>query len=190
MILPITAYGHPVLKKKGEKIDQDYPELKKLIVDMFETMYNSNGIGLAAQQINRAIRLFVIDATPYEEEYPEVKGFKKVFINAEIVDEEGEEVEVEEGCLSVPEIREFVKRPDIVYVNYYDEDFNFHEAERFEGLLARVIQHEYDHTDGVLFVEKLPQIRKVLLKRKLNDISSGKVDPGYKMIYPKKKGKR
>ena len=190
MILPITAYGHPVLKKKGDKIDQDYPELSKLIDDMFETMYNSNGIGLAAQQVNRAIRLFVIDATPYEEEYPEVKDFKKVFINAEIVDEDGEEIELEEGCLSVPEIREYVKRPDVIYLNYYDEKFNFYEAERFEGLIARIIQHEYDHTDGMLFVEKLPQIKKVLLKRKLNDISNGKVDPGYKMIYPKKKRKK
>jgi len=190
MILPITAYGHPVLKKKGEKIDQDYPELQKLIEDMFETMRHSNGVGLAAQQINRAIRLFVIDATPYEEEYPETKGFKKVFINAEIVEEDGEQIEMEEGCLSVPEIREYIRRPDKVYLSYYDEDFNFHEAEKFEGLIARIIQHEFDHTDGVVFIERLPQIKKVLLKRKLNDISTGKVDPGYKMIYPKKKGKR
>lgn len=190
MILPIAAYGHPVLKKKGEKIDQDYPELNKLILDMFETMYNSKGVGLAAQQINRAIRLFVIDASPYEEEYPEIKDFKKVFINAEIVDEQGELVEMEEGCLSVPEIREYVRRPDTVYLNYYDENFKFYEAERFDGLIARIIQHEFDHTDGVLFVEKLPQIKKVLLKRKLNDISTGKIDPGYKMIFPKKKGKK
>jgi peptide deformylase len=190
MILPITAYGHPVLKKKGERIDKGYPDLSKLIADMFETMYNSNGVGLAAQQINRSIRLFVIDATPYEEEYPEAKDFKKVFINAEIVNADGEEIEMEEGCLSVPEIREYVKRPEVVYLSYYDDEFNFHEAEKFEGLVARIIQHEFDHTDGVLFVEKLPQIKKVLLKRKLNDISNGKVDPGYKMIYPKKKGKR
>jgi len=190
MILPITAYGHPVLKKKGEKIDQEYPELNKLIEDMFETMHNSNGVGLAAQQINRAIRLFVIDATPYEEEYPEAKDFKRVFINAEIVDEDGEEIEMEEGCLSVPEIREYVRRPDTVYLSYYDENFNFHEGEKFEGLIARIIQHEFDHTDGVVFIERLPQIKKVLLKRKLKDISTGKVDPGYKMIYPKKKVKK
>lgn len=190
MILPITAYGHPVLKKKGEKIDKDYPELFTLIADMFETMYNSKGVGLAAQQINRAIRLFIIDASPYEEEYPEVKDFKKVFINAEIVDEEGDLIEMEEGCLSVPEIREFVRRPDTVFLSYFDEEFNFHEAERFEGLLARIIQHEFDHTDGVVFVERLPQLKKVLLKRRLNDITTGKIDPGYKMIYPKRKGKK
>lgn len=190
MILPITAYGHPVLKKKGEKIDRDYPDLKQLIDDMFETMYFSKGVGLAAQQINRAIRLFVVDATPYEEEYPEVKNFKKVFINAEIVDEDGELIEMEEGCLSVPEIREYVRRPDIVYLSYHDENFNFHEAEKFDGLIARIIQHEFDHTDGVVFIERLPQIKKVLLKRKLNDISTGKIDPGYKMILPKKKGKK
>lgn len=190
MILPITAYGHPVLKKKGEKINQDYPDLIKLIEDMFETMYFSKGVGLAAQQINRAIRLFVIDATPYEEEYPETKDFKRIFINAEIVDEEGELIEMEEGCLSVPEIREYVRRPDTVYLSYYDEQFNFHEAEKFDGLIARIIQHEFDHTDGVVFIERLPQIKKVLLKRKLNDISLGKIDPGYKMIYPKKKGKK
>lgn len=190
MILPITAYGHPVLKKKGELIDQNYPELGKLIDDMFETMYNSNGVGLAAQQINRAIRLFIVDATPYEEEYPEAKDFKRVFINAEIVDEEGELIEMEEGCLSVPEIREYVRRPDTVYVNYYDENFSFHKAEKFEGLNARIIQHEFDHTDGVVFIERIPQIKKVLLKRRLNDITTGKIDPGYKMIYPKKKGKK
>ncbi len=120
MILPITAYGHPVLKKKGEKIDKYYPELSKLIEDMFETMYNSKGVGLAAQQINRAIRLFVVDATLYEEEYPETKDFKRVFINAEIMDEDGELIEMEEGCLSVPEIREYVRRPETVYLSYYD----------------------------------------------------------------------
>ena len=189
MILPITAYGHPVLKKKGEKIDKDYPDLNMLIDDMFETMYYSKGVGLAAQQINRAIRLFIIDASPYEEEYPEIKDVKKVLINAEIVDKDGEEIEMEEGCLSVPEVREYVKRPDIVYMNYYDENFNFHKAEKFDGLIARIIQHEYDHTEGVVFVEKLPNIKKVLLKRKLKDISNGKIDPGYKMIFPRKKVK-
>jgi len=189
MILPITAYGHPVLKKKGEKIDKDYPNLNMLIDDMFETMYYSKGVGLAAQQINRAIRLFIIDASPYEEEYPEIKDVKKVLINAEIVDKDGEEIEMEEGCLSVPEIREYVKRPEIIYMNYYDEKFIYHQGEKFDGLIARIIQHEYDHTEGVVFVEKLPNIKKVLLKRKLKDISNGKIDPGYKMIFPKKKVK-
>ena len=190
MILPITAYGHPVLKKKGAKIDKDYPELNMLIDDMFETMYYSKGVGLAAQQINRAIRLFIIDASPYEEEYPEIKEFKKVLINAEVVDTDGEEIEMEEGCLSVPEIREYVKRPEIVYMNYYDENFNFHKAEKFDGLIARIIQHEYDHTEGVVFIERLPNIKKVLLKRRLKDISNGKIDPGYKMIFPRKRSKK
>ncbi len=190
MILPITAYGHPVLKKKGVKIDKDYPDLKKLIEDMFETMYFSKGVGLAAQQVNRAIRLFIVDAAPYGEEYPEAEDFKKVFINAEIIKFEGEEVEVEEGCLSVPEIREYVKRPEVIYMNYYDEDFIFHEGEKFHGITSRIIQHEFDHTDGIVFIERLPNIRKILLKRKLNDISNGKINPVYKMILPRKKGKK
>jgi len=190
MMLPITAYGHPTLKKKGEPIDKDYPELGKLTDDMFETMYHSNGVGLAAQQINRAIRLFIVDASPYGEEFPEAKDFKKVFINAQIMKAEGETVEMEEGCLSVPDIREYVKRPETVYMTYYDEDFNLHENEKFSGIVSRIIQHEYDHTEGIVFIEKIPPIRKVLLKRKLNDISSGKIAPGYKMIFPRKKGKR
>ncbi len=189
-MLPITAYGHPTLKKKGEPIDREYPELNKLIEDMFETMYHSNGVGLAAQQINRAIRLFIVDASPYGEEFPEALDFKKVFINAQISKREGEIVEIEEGCLSVPDIREYVKRPETIYMSYYDQDFNFHEEEKFSGIVSRIIQHEYDHTEGIVFIERIPQIRKVLLKRKLNDISSGKIDPGYKMIYPRKKGKR
>jgi len=190
MMLPITAYGHPTLKKKGEPIDKDYPELGKLTDDMFETMYHSNGVGLAAQQINRAIRLFIVDASPYGEEFPEAKDFKKVFINAQIMKAEGETVEMEEGCLSVPDIREYVKRPETVYMTYYDEDFNLHENEKFSGIVSRIIQHEYDHTEGIVFIEKIPPIRKVLLKRKLSDISSGKIAPGYKMIFPRKKGKR
>ncbi len=190
MILPIAVYGHPILKKKGEQIDKNYLDLDKLIEDMYETMHYSNGVGLAAQQINRAIRLFIVDATPYGEEYPEAKDFRKAFINAEIIDTEGEVVDMEEGCLSVPEIREYVKRPETVYLNYYDEDFTFHEDEMFSGVTARIIQHEYDHTDGILFIERLPNIRKILLKRKLSDISNGKIDPGYKIILPRKKGKK
>ncbi|MBN2614168.1 MAG: peptide deformylase [Bacteroidales bacterium] len=190
MMLPITAYGHPTLRKKGEEITKDYPDLQQLIADMFETMYESHGVGLAAQQINRAIRLFVIDANPFAEEFPEAKDFKKVFINARIVEEEGEEWEFEEGCLSIPKINEIVIRKPVVYLDYYDEDFNFHQGEKFEGVVARVIQHEYDHTDGILFTDRIPAFKKVLLKRKLNDISTGKVDAGYKMIFPKKKLKR
>jgi peptide deformylase len=191
-MLPITAYGHPTLKVKGEDIRSDYPGLKELIDDMFETMYEAKGVGLAAQQINRAIRLFVIDASPYADEFPELDGFKKVFINAHIVAEEGEEWDFEEGCLSVPGIQEFVRRKPVVYLNYYDEDWNYHENERFDGLIARIIQHEYDHTDGVVFIERLPHFKRVLLKSKLKDISTGKAEADYKMILPRlrKKAKR
>ncbi len=188
-MLPITAYGHPTLKKKGEEIDKDYPGLEKLIGDMFETMYESNGVGLAAQQVNRAIRLFIVDANPFAEEYPEAKDFKRVFINARLIREEGEEWEFEEGCLSVPGINEYVSRKPVIYLSYYDENFNYHEEERFEGIQARIMQHEYDHTEGILFVDRLPAFKKMLLKRKLSDISVGKHKATYKMIYPKKRVK-
>jgi len=158
-MLPITAYGHPTLKKKGEEIDRDYPGLEKLIEDMFNSMYESNGVGLAAQQVNRAIRLFLVDATPFAEEYPEAVDFKRVFINAQIIREEGEEWEFEEGCLSVPGINEYVSRKPVIYMSYFDKDFNFHEEERFEGIQARIMQHEYDHTEGILFVDRLPALK-------------------------------
>lgn len=190
MILPITAYGHPTLKKAGEEINKDYPELDKLLEDMFETMYHSKGVGLAAQQINRSIRLFIIDPTPFREDFPELEEKKYIFINAKITEFDGEEVEFEEGCLSVPGISEAVKRPTVIYMSYYDEHWNFHENIKFEGVLARIIQHEYDHIEGKLFIERLPQIRKVLLKGKLRDISTGKADVAYRMILPKNKGKR
>jgi peptide deformylase len=189
-MLPITAYGHPVLKKKGEAIDKNYPELDKLIEDMFETMYESNGVGLAAPQINRSIRLFIVDASPFAEEYPEAQDFKKVFINAQLVREEGDEWEFEEGCLSVPGINEYVSRKPVIYLDYYDENFEFHEEEKFDGIKARIIQHEYDHTEGILFVDRLPAFKKLLLKRKLSDISVGKHGAKYKMIYPKKRVKK
>jgi len=188
-MLPITAYGHPTLKKVGVEIDQDYPDLKQLIEEMFETMYNSNGVGLAAQQINKAIRLFVVDASLYGEEHEEAVDFKKVFINAKITSFEGDEWEMEEGCLSVPGINEFVKRKSIIKITYQDENFVKHE-ETYDGILSRIIQHEYDHTEGIVFVERLPQIKKMLLKRRLNDISIGKSPADYKMIYPRKKGRR
>ncbi len=190
MMLPITAYGHPILKKKGEEITKDYPGLQQLIADMFETMYESHGVGLAAQQVNRAIRLFIVDASPYAEEYPEAEGFKKVFINAQIVRREGELWEFEEGCLSIPGINEYVSREPVIYMSYYDENFNFHKEEKFEGIPARIIEHEYDHNEGILFVEKIPNFKKILLKRKLNDITTGKFKPAYKMLYPKKKVKQ
>ena len=189
-MLPITAYGHHTLKKKGEDITADYPNLKELIAEMFETMYQAEGVGLAAQQVNRAIRLFIIDAAPFGEEHAELKDFKRVFINARIVEEEGEEWDFEEGCLSVPGIREYVRRKPVVYLTYYDEDWNYHERERFDGIVARVIQHEYDHTDGILFIERLPHFKRLLLKGKLKDISTGKTEVHYKMILPKQNRKR
>lgn len=190
MILPITAYGHPTLKKVGEDITKDYPELDKLIEDMFETMYYSKGVGLAAHQINRPIRLFILDPTPFQEDYPELNAERKVFINAHITKEEGEDRDFEEGCLSVPGITESVKRKSVIYMSYYDENWNYHENIRFEGVLARIIQHEYDHIDGKLFIEHLPNLRRLLLKGKLRDISTGTADVAYRMILPRKKGKR
>ena len=189
-MLPITAYGHPTLKVKGEEIRADYPDLDKFIAEMFETMYEADGIGLAAQQVNRAIRLFIIDAAPLAEDHPGLIDFKKVFINASIINEEGEEWDFEEGCLSVPGIREYVRRKPVVYLNYYDENWNYHENERFDGVIARIIQHEYDHTDGVVFIERLPHFKRVLLKNRLRDITTGKADVHYRMILPRLKRKR
>jgi len=189
-MLPITAYGHPTLKKKGEDINADYPGLKQLIEEMFETMYEDNGVGLAAQQINRTIRLFIVDATLYAEEFPETKDFKKVFINAQMITEEGDEWDFEEGCLSVPGIREYIRRKPVIHISYYDENWDYHKNKRFDGVAARIIQHEYDHTEGILFVERIPHFKKVLLKGKLKDISTGKADVDYKMIYPRLKRKK
>lgn len=189
-MLPITAYGHPTLKRKGDKVSPDYPELEKLISDMFESMYEAKGVGLAAQQVNKPLQLFIVDASPYEEEHPNLKNFKKVFINSEIIKEEGEEWDFEEGCLSVPGINEFVRRQPVVYLNYYDEHFVYHENERFDGLAARIIQHEFDHTQGIVFIERIPHFRRMLLKGKLKDISTGKADVAYAMIYPRLKRKR
>ncbi len=187
MILPITAYGHQILKKVGEDIQADYQDLSKIIDDMFETMYHSKGVGLAAHQINRAIRLFIVDPSPFSEDEPELEGIKKVFINAYITKEEGEITDFEEGCLSVPGIHEIVKRKSTIYISYYDEDFNYHENEKFDGMLSRIVQHEYDHTEGKVFVERIPNFKKMLLKGKLRDISTGKADVDYKMILPKKR---
>lgn len=183
MILPVVAFGHPTLRKVAVDIDKDYPGLEQFIADMFETMYASNGVGLAAPQVNRSIRLFVIDATPYADDFPGETDLKKVFINARIVEEEGEEWSFNEGCLSIPEIREDVYRKPELRIQYYDEKFVFHD-DRIKGVLARVIQHEYDHLDGILFVDLINPLRKIMLKRKLNDISKGLVKTEYKMIYP------
>lgn len=190
MIIPIRAYGDPVLKKVADDIDKDYPKLSGLIEDMFETMYNAYGVGLAAPQIGLSIRLFVIDASPFAEdedltaeEQEELKNFKKVFINAKILEETGEEWSFNEGCLSIPDVREDVERKERIKIEYFDENFEKH-TEEFDGLAARVIQHEYDHIDGILFTDKLSSLRKRLIKGKLANISKGKVKADYKMRFP------
>jgi peptide deformylase len=189
MILPIVAIGEPVLKKVAEKIDKNYEGLSQLIDDMFETMYNASGVGLAAPQIGKSIRLFVIDATPFaddEEEGTEMlKGFKKVFINAEISSEKGEEWGFNEGCLSIPGIREEVFRKEKLTIKYWDENFKEHK-ESYDGYAARIIQHEYDHIEGKLFTDLISPLRKRLLKRKLEEISRGDVDVAYKMKFNRK----
>jgi peptide deformylase len=183
MILPVVAYGHPTLKKVASEIEPGHPGLDELIENMFETMYASSGVGLAAPQVNESIRLFIVDATPYAAEHPEAHDFKKVFINPVILDESGEEWSFNEGCLSVPTVREDVIRKPLITLEYHDRDFNLVE-EKYDGLLARIIQHEYDHLEGILFVERISPLRKLLLKRKLHDISTGNIDVDYKMIFP------
>ena len=190
MILPVTAYGHPVLRRTAKEIEKDYPGLQELIDNMFETMYVTNGVGLAAPQVNLSIRLFIVDTTPYAKEVPEAEGFKKVFINPEIIEEGGKETMFNEGCLSIPDIREDVPRKPNIYIRYYNENFLLRK-ERYNGVKARVILHEYDHLQGILFVDRVSNIRKILLKRKLQDISKGNINVDYKMIFPnRKKGKR
>lgn len=189
MILPVVAIGDPVLKKVAEKIDKDYEGLSTLIEDMFETMYNASGVGLAAPQIGKSIRLFVIDASPFAEDEEEgtemLKGFKKVFINAEILDEKGDEWGFNEGCLSIPGIREEVFRQEKLTIKYLDENFKEHK-ESYDGYAARIIQHEYDHIEGVLFTDLISPLRKRMLKRKLEEISRGEVDVAYKMKFNRK----
>jgi peptide deformylase len=188
MILPIVAYGHPTLRKIAGEIEPGHPGLDELIENMYETMYQSEGVGLAAPQVNQSIRLFVIDASPYEKEAPEFKGFKKVFINPHIIEETGEEWAFNEGCLSVPEIREDVMRKPRIRIQYQDREFNSYD-EIYDGIPARIIQHEYDHLEAKLFVDRISQLRKILLKRRLNDISTGNIEVKYKMIFPAKKKK-
>ncbi len=189
MFLPITVYGHPVLKKVALDIDKDYPGLEQFIADMFVTMYEAEGVGLAAPQVNRSIRVFVMDASHYANEIPDAKDFKKVFINAHIMERTGDEKLVEEGCLSIPNIREEVWRKNEIRIEYYDENWQFHN-EIYCGMLARIMQHEYDHLDGILFVDKISMLRKTLLKRRLQDISTGNIKQDYKMIFPVQKKKR
>ncbi len=184
MILPIYAYGQPVLKKKAALITNDYPDLQLLIANMWETMYNAHGVGLAAPQVGLSIRLFVVDTTQItdENDVPIKDGFKKVFINAEMLDQSGEAWTYEEGCLSIPDIRGDVDRQPDIRLRYVDENFMPHE-ETFSGVNARVIQHEYDHIDGVLFTDRLKPLKKRLLQRKLEAIRQGKVSSDYKMKF-------
>jgi len=193
MIVPITAYGDPVLRKVSKEIDATYPKLEQLIDNMWETMYNASGVGLAAPQIGLAIRLFVIDTTPFAEgddfskaEKEQLDGFKKVFINPVIEEERGAEWTFNEGCLSIPDVREDVSRKSAIKISFLDEDFNKQTAV-FDGILARVIQHEYDHIEGVLFTDKLSSLKKRILKGKLSNISSGKIEVEYRMRFPNEK---
>ncbi|XCF07380.1 peptide deformylase [Tamlana crocina] len=196
MILPIVAYGDPVLKKVATEIDANYPKLNELIDNMFETMYNAYGVGLAAPQIGLPIRLFLVDTTPFsededlsEEDQKALDGFKRVFINAEIVEEEGEEWAFNEGCLSIPDVREDVFRKPKITIEYLDENFE-QKKETFDGLIARVIQHEYDHIEGILFTDKLSTLKKRLIKGRLSNISKGKIKVDYRMRFPAMKKKR
>ncbi|MDB5121367.1 MAG: Peptide deformylase [Sphingobacteriales bacterium] len=183
MKLPIVAYGDPVLRRKAEDIPNTYPDLTQLISNMFETMYNAHGVGLAAPQIGLSVRLFIIDATPFADDEPVLKQFKKVFINAEILGESGDKWLFNEGCLSIPDIREDISRHQNVTISYYDENWNHYE-ETYSGLAARVIQHEYDHIEGKLFTDKLSPLRKAMLKSRLDSISKGNIKVDYKMKYP------
>ncbi|WP_319229458.1 peptide deformylase [Draconibacterium orientale] len=184
MKYPVTVYGDPLLRKKAQTIEKDHPKLDEIIENMWETMYYSDGVGLAAPQVGLSIRLFVIDASSGADEEPELEGFKKVFINPEIIETKGDEWTMNEGCLSLPEIREDVDRPDEVTIKYLDENFEEH-TETYKGFAGRVIQHEYDHLEGILFVDYLSPLRKRLLKSKLIAISKGKVRPHYRIKVPK-----
>ena len=196
MILPIVAYGEPVLRKKAKEIHKEFPNLSVLITNMRETMYNAHGVGLAAPQVGLPIRLFLVDTTPFSddedlspEEQKSLNGFKKVFINAKILEEDGEAWDFNEGCLSIPDVREDVKRKAQITIEYQDENFETY-TETYEGLLARVIQHEYDHIEGILFTDKLSSLKKRLLKSRLDKISKGKIKVDYKMRFPNAKKTR
>lgn len=196
MILPIVAYGDTVLKKKAKEITKDYPKLDELIENMYETMYGAYGVGLAAPQIGLPIRLFLVDTDPFsededlsDEERSKLKGFKKTFINAKIIEEQGDEWAFNEGCLSIPDVREDVFRKPNIKIQYQDEDFNTH-VEEYDGLIARVIQHEYDHIEGILFTDKLSSFKKRLIKGKLTNISKGKIKIDYRMRFPAMSRKR
>lgn len=195
MILPIVAYGHPILREVAKDITPDFPGLDKLIEDMWETMYGSNGVGLAAPQINRSIRLFVVDSAQIfanmdeeekeENDYPDAPGIKQVFINAHVVEEAGDDWAYNEGCLSIPKIREDVYRAEEVTIRYMDEKFQQH-TKTFDGITGRIILHEYDHIDGKLFIDYISPLKRKLYKRKLDDISKGSIRVDYRMLFPKK----
>ncbi len=188
MIYPICVYGSPVLRKKTEAVKPDDPNLKTIISNMFETMYNASGVGLAAPQVGLSLRLFIVDGNPMdesEEDGENMKGFKKVFINPEMISESGEEWGFEEGCLSIPNIRDEVWREETIQIKYYDEDFKLH-TETFEGLKARIIQHEYDHIEGVLFTDHITGVKKQLMRRKLLKIAKGEGSAKYPIKLQKK----
>lgn len=192
MILPVVAFGSPVLRKVCDDINTEYPDLKKLLTDMWETLYNSNGVGLAAPQINKPIRLFIIDTIQIVDDfndedkrkYPNEVPVKQIFINARKVEETGNTWPYNEGCLSIPKVREDIHRPSHVRIKYLDETFTERE-ETFHGITARVIQHEYDHIEGKLFIDYLSPLKKRLIKKKLSDITNGKVKTDYRMVFPK-----
>lgn len=186
MILPIVAYGDPVLKTRALPVEKDDPGLTALIENMWETMYRAQGVGLAAPQVGISKQIFVIDATPFIEDDPGLKDFKKVFLNPEILEESGQEWVFNEGCLSFPDLREDISRKPDIRLSYHDEQFNQHE-ETFTGLAARIIQHEYDHIEGVVMVDRISPLKKTLIRKRLSNISKGLVDPGYLMKFPLKK---
>ncbi|MGO2102591.1 MAG: peptide deformylase [Psychroflexus halocasei] len=196
MILPIVAYGDPVLKRKAKEIQKDYPKLDTLIENMWESMYNAHGVGLAAPQVGLSIRLFVIDASPFaedddliENEETELKDFKRVFINPKIIEENGDAWDFNEGCLSIPDVREDVFRQPNIKIEYYDQNFE-KQTEELSGLAARVVQHEYDHIEGILFTDKLSSLKRKLIKGKLNNITKGKVKVDYRMRFPQLKKRK
>ena len=195
MILPIVGYGDPVLRKVCDDVTIEYPNLKEIIANMYDTMYNAYGVGLAAPQVGLPIRLFVIDTEPFsdsedltKEEQEQLKGFKQTFINAKMLKEEGEEWGFNEGCLSIPDVREDVYRNETITIEYVDENFN-KKTEVYDGLIARVIQHEYDHIEGILFTDKISTLKRTLIKKKLQNIMDGKARPDYKMRFCNKKGR-
>ena len=195
MIVPIYGYGDPVLRKVGAEVSPDYPNLKDIIANMYDTMYNAYGVGLAAPQIGLAIRLFVVDTEPFSdsdgltnEEEAQLKVFKQTFINAKMIVEEGAEWAFNEGCLSIPDVREDVYRNEKITLEFYDENFN-KKTQDFEGVIARVIQHEYDHIEGILFTDKISTLKKTLIKKKLQNIMEGKTFPDYRMKFANKKGR-